>query len=351
MKKKSLKTLPYLEARHQLQINLYKLADKNGRLPSERILCEQLSVSHSTLRKVINELKCEGSIVSLERKGNYLPHRPAYQDIGLILDNNKVAPFIASPSILSGIMESLAAANRHARILIPKRLDTVEILTQQYNLSGIIWNNPSKAAVNEILSIHKNTTIGVSLIFTPSITEAFSLHNNCVLLDYEANGKNRAEFFLNRKCRRVLYIGAQGIGYRKFQKTMQMQSIKSKPEWLYDSSNVDSQILIEIIKREKIDGIVSEGSQNKLFNLFAALSVLEESQQPQLLIDYTSALPLLREKFPTVKISSVSVIPYYKFGTSAAKMVLSQLKDKKKQSTVLLQPEITSLEKLSQPAI
>ena len=61
--------------------SLYDLIEKQSmqvgdRLPSERQLCEQLSVSRSSLREALQKLSSQGVIASRVGVGTYLAKRP-----------------------------------------------------------------------------------------------------------------------------------------------------------------------------------------------------------------------------------------------------------------------------------
>jgi DNA-binding LacI/PurR family transcriptional regulator len=349
MKIEAKNCLPYLQACQDLRKQIQTLADRSGRLFSERLLCERLSVSRGTLRKALAELRSEGYIHS-ERQLNYVSGLRANRDIGILLDCYKAAPYLPDPVMVCGIMAEMAAAGYHGRLLVPNAMDGVAPLVEQYNLRGLLWLNPPRPAWPEIVNMGLEKQIKVCCLLTESKCETDSpLQVNYVSLDRDYQGEKRARHFLEMGHRRVAYLGSADSTYKAFVKEMAAHGAESAPAWRLDQPAQIVQQLARLVKCEKITGIAANGGMVAV-SMFEALSTSHPAPDLDILLPYTRQIHDLVKKNPAVKVAQFTVLPDREFGSEVMKMLVRQIEQDRDQAPVLVKSRFVAPEEIPELA-
>jgi DNA-binding LacI/PurR family transcriptional regulator len=345
MKVKSEKNGSYLQVCYALRKSLGLFSDEDGRLFPERVLCEQLSVSRATLRKALDELRCEGYINS-EGRRNYISDYTRNRDIGILMDCYKPAPYIPSSPTISGIMAEMENADYNGRILVPREDSNISLMVKQYNLRGLLWIDPPELLLPTIVDMGVTNKIKVCSVLIHYENKVDSpLKSNYITLDRDSHGKERAEYFIRKGHQKVVYLGNADFTYNAFSKQMKAHGINLSPKWRLEQPAQIAEHLPKLIIKEKITGIVSNGGIAAV-SMFKSLSQIEKikAPAPDILLPYNNPIRELMKKYPNVKISKFGRLPEREYGSEGMKMLLRQIEENRDQAPVFVKSKFVTPE-------
>ncbi len=328
MKKVTKKTPLHINIRQKLLDYIYGEGVRKDKLPSERDLALDLKVSRSTLRKAISQLTREEIIINHPRSGNYISGIRPPRRIGIINTEGEFAALIPNSITLSGELKTLGEAG-----CLPSFLYLGEITEQElmkHNMDAIIWNDPPASAIPLILNIiekRKLPLVVLSLMFSTEAEELWRhIKKNIVSLDYNAVGDMRAEYFISRGCKKVIYLGnhKDAPTLKKFKSAFNSAGNKFKEEWhIMDVFDIPEK-LPPLLDSGERTGIISNGGAARQENLFRILQEHPEPEKFILYLDYINGIEDLLLLYPRVKVSVFNTFPYFEMGKAAAETLIKQ---------------------------
>ena len=327
---KTKRTPPILLARGSILERIGELKGADGLLSPERELCERIGVSRGTLKKAIAQLKAEGVIVSVPRRGNFITCIKRKHNIAILIGEGTGAAFVQSPKVLNGILDTLEERNCWTRMINLRDPEQIEDLYIQNALDGLIWYNPKPQMFPHIAKILKEGRIALSfpVVSDGANGERLKAFPGCYTsMDYRETGRIRADYFLKRGHRRIAYVGKwEGNNtYNAFRERLNDAGILHSPELNFASIEEISDRLPSLLAEGAFSAMVSDGGIPMLETLFLVLNGNKDSAKIDLLVDSIQELRQMLTAYPSVKISALCVAPHYEIGRAAATGLLDSL--------------------------
>lgn len=333
--KTSEKTIPaYMRIRQYAVDLVHKEAGSELRIPSENELCAMFSVTRPTVRRALKDLIQDGYLTVHPGLGTYtnpkkdlsLKNAPKAFSAAVIIGDGKsicYSPFHAE--ILSGIFKRISRAGGFVRIGNIISMDRGLINeVKRLNVDGIIWIGPPNQELVEMLG-----DAGIRVI---SVNRGF---NNPKIdycgLDFKANGKLIANYFLDKGVKDILYSLRSGLEYENEIFSGFLEAFKERGLSynqglaLTDGSCVKSDILKMIKFGVKFSGVYTEG-----ILLGENIEALRESKgafdsPPELLTQEHAA-----RNFPELNCAKI-YLPLEEIGEMAAEALLGAAEGKSRR--------------------
>ena len=324
------------------------LETPGGWLPPERELCQKLGVSRCTLRKAIDQLIKSGLITSYPRKGNQVSSVKVPPIIGIILGGGDFSPHVPSITMLGGELDVLEAASCHVQIINLRQ--NVEKELGKHDLDGLLWNDPPPALfplISRMIEKGDPPLVVPALMFGGA-NDRLVLPYQIVSMDFVANGRQRANYFLNKGVDRVAYLGddADAPTLKAFVSTLEAAGRKFDWEWhIRDVADIPER-LPELLAKGEIAGIVANGGANRFEVLFQTLEEQAATENVEILPDLVPGMPELLRRHPKVRVNAVNEIPKRCVGETAAKVLLRQIRTGSASPLILINTRLLPVEQI-----
>jgi hypothetical protein len=316
-----------LEAIKALRILISERYDEGGWLPAGRTMARTVGVSHPTYCKALRFLETEGVVKSFPKKGHYVV--PSYlrcDKIGLIFNNGEESPFLHQDSDLGGAVRLLAAAGYDAQIIQAASLEQLHGNALIYGMKGLLWFQPSPKAADTVKEI--NAAGQIPLVVVHNQETGTDFEKCCVGYASRPCFQVRASSLLERGHREIAYVGTYETACRNGLKEMiEERGGHFTPERCVPSIETMPGMITELIEKDHITGILSEGGGSVVNRLFEELSELPEAAQPEVVVNWFGILSKLAKRFPKVRLLPVNARLVSTLGQEAARMLLGHLTD------------------------
>jgi hypothetical protein len=307
-----------LHARGRLDAIIEGLRVNGGFLPPERSLCEEIGVSRGTLKSVLASLVEERVVELRPRKGNYVRKAmPLDFRLGMIYGFGEM-PFLSATGmrIVAGAFEALSATRRPGghQLTFSCAEDVLE-LAGQYALDGILWVDPSQACVSAFERLLESD---IPVMAVLSTYKGLRLPGNYVARDSEGCGRAKAAHLLSRGCRRIACLyGSDALELEGFKAGLAEASVSVN--YLPDVESIKA-TLPELLSEGRIDGIASDGGDERIATLLSILSA-HGAKRLELVVD---CLPQYFRYFEGCGLENLFLnqIPSEAIGEAAAKALL-----------------------------
>lgn len=241
------------------------------RLPPLRDISRDLGVSIYLIRKNLNAMQREGILQSRNRIGMFLtPQKFQRQTIGIVFNPEWANPYIDFPDIYAGVVSSLAQRYYLIRNLSFKKLSDLPKLVKSLGLSGIVWIDQSAnnlpVLMDRISLKHRIPLVlcGENLF----LTRLFDKTTNTVSQDWEELAKLRADYFVSRGSRQVIYFAVNLASLKLFRAELARYGIILPDELVISQPDELRTRLPELIRKYTVDGILVDGGQGFYEPLF-----------------------------------------------------------------------------------
>ena len=252
-------------------IRMHAAAD---RLPPLRLISRDLGVSIYLIRKHLDAMQREGVLQTRNRIGMFLtPCQPQRRTIGVVSNPDRACPYLDFPEIYAGVVSALAQRFHLIRNLSFKELSDLPGLVKSLGLAGIIWIDHSlknfPVQMDRISVKHEIPLVlcGLNLF----MTRPFGKTTNTVSLDWEELARQRADYFVSRGCRHVVYYSVESPSLKSFRAELAKHGIKLPDECIITRPDELEQRLASLKRKYPVDGILADGASGFYENLFACL--------------------------------------------------------------------------------
>ena len=261
------------EVREALSDYIRTHADTD-RLPPLRDISRELDVSIYLIRKHLDAMQREGILQTRNRIGMFLtPQQPQRQTVGIVFNPEWTNPYIDFPDIYAGVISSLEQRFYLIRNLSFKKLSDLPELVKSLGLAGIVWIDSSAknlpVLMDRISIKHEIPLVlcGANLF----LTRPFGKTTNTISLDWEQLAKLRAEYFVSRGCRHIIYFAVNLPSLKLFRAELAKYGIDLPDEMVVSRAAELEPRLSELLRKYPVDGILADGQVGFYENLFAFL--------------------------------------------------------------------------------
>lgn len=299
-------------------------------LPGLREMSQEFGVSLMTVNKAVCRLAMEGRIQRVPRKGNFILKSDRTLNLGIVLCKPPDLSFVRSPAVLQGMLEVFDRATCYVRILhlaSPERLDDA---CRKHALDACVWYLPDPGRLPKLNKVLKHfgkpvLVVGEAWDETPDI----ALPPFYVATDYQAIGRNRAEYLIKRGHRHIAYFNegssAQNLEHNSSLATLAVNGIATNPLWTISSEEATTRIP-QLLDEGRITAAIVKGGTEALETVFQVINNHPAGGRLELLVDYVGpSLEKTMAQHPRVKVVGVNVHPNRKLGVVAAQTLLDHL--------------------------
>ncbi len=326
----------YMEALKVFRRLIERDYQEGGWLPPSREMAGKLGVSSVTYVKVTNRLVSESMAASYPRKGIYItPKRYRPRKIGLVINGGEESPFIDG-NLLTAVLQKIDKAGFDPQLIQGSPVTTIPRNALAHCVQGLIWVAPPAASYPVIQQIQAEELLPQVMVMTMQPGSEADLPPAgipAVSEDYQAMGTKMADFFIDRHHQSVLYLGdawfAEHIGLAD---RLRAAGLEFDPTHCLGDSMPKSSLLTQLLKTHRATGLIVEGREKRLEAVFAELSDLPDSVQPEVLVRDCSGLAQICQAHPRVKVIGVARERLSK-GAAAAEMLTAHLATGKEMQT------------------
>ena len=273
-------------------------------LPPLRTISRDLEVSIYLIRKQLDTLQREGILKRRTRIGVFLtPRQLQIPTIGMITNPGSSDPYIDVPEIYAGVLSALARQPYLVRSFDFKHYRDIPKRVLEMGISGLIWVEPRNVDLVELVRLvcgkHR---IPMALCgenfyrYTP-----FRDFSNLVSLDYEAEARLRAQYFVCQGKKRLAYCAIATASLPVFREELRRHGIDLPEECVISDAERMPERLPEIVQKYRIDGILCDGSPGFYENLFAFLHQHPDFR-PLLSVENHPRVHCQLRKYPEIKL-------------------------------------------------
>ena len=304
-------------------------------LPSLRDLADELGVSLMTVNKAVTALVKEGQLVSVPRKGFFIPNGPKSLEIGLLidgLDSELSRTFFRTPAVLRGILDVLdrecACCIHSLHITSTEDLrPLVENYIGSYKLDACIWYQPESHFVPFIRDIAAKLNAPL-MVAASSFDEVASdgLPPAYATKDPYGTGRGCAEFLLARGHRKIACFNACNYErkeeHKSFLAALAEAGAECRREWCV-APEASASAIPGLLDKGEVTAAVVNGGAIKMQNVLQTVGSHPGAGRMELLVDDVgNSMPSLLSKFPAVKVVGINRFPDYEIGVASARAVI-----------------------------
>lgn len=301
-------------------------------LPSGRKMAERFGVSYVTYCKALNRMVKEGFARSYPKKGHYI--LPAYircRKIGLIFESGENSPFIGQCKNASAILNTLSEHSFAAQILQEVSFSQLYDSAMANGVEGLIWFDPPPKAAKHIEQIDANCELPLVVVQLQKAPSGQILGKGNVVYNESQIQQERAKLLHSFGYSCIAFVGNTylELNDKGTVGIYQDAGIQISPDLCFKNPVENSQKFIEILEKNKVKALFSEGGGFLVGNLFAILSEMPEQTRPEVLLaDFPLQSPLFHH-FPSIKSVPIPGKQKDDIGEAAAKMLLDHILDGK----------------------
>ena len=290
----------------------------------ERELARTLKVNRLTVHRAVTEFLSKGLMIQIPgRRGLFLNpecqgSRYCEQYFGILWGQGDI-PVLNSflNLILKGFFEAVRQNNYidcQFLTLTTKSPERVAAEIRSYPLHALFWFSPSPEfhpVIDQLLEQ------GLPVVVINSVTDSRILpyKSNTFLLDYAQQGVLLAEKALENSFRKILFAGLRSVTLDNFRSVMTEHRIDfSMRDFMeYSPENHDPKKLVALIRKRKIDMVVSNG---KVYQDLEKILKLSDLSGVTFLLG-----PLRRVVFPVAEHPECRILlPDYSFNEALERM-------------------------------
>lgn len=306
MKEKGYKDKAYMEVLRKLRQLIAAEYRDGGRLPPSREMCKRYNVCLPTYGKAIERLRIDDSVYKNSNKGIFVyPYSLRFHKVGLVIADGQESPFLEFQASLAYLMLELKKYNCHIQLIQSGTVENISRKAAFHGVNSLIWFINGATPSTVVREIQQENLFPLLLMnmkdpTTENTVELFRC--NCVHYDYRHSGRKRAEILLSRNHKNIAYIGSEWFAeYTTF-----ASAIRAAGAVLYNEQPLftEKQIrdnLADVIRKNRITGLYSEGGRHNMQAVFEVISELPEKERPEVLVTYFEAVPYLLQQYPGIK--------------------------------------------------
>lgn len=297
----------YLKALRGLRQLIDKDYKNGGKLPSERIMCQELGISRMTYRKVLGWLIRENLIKSYPSRGHWVV--PDYQrcnKIGIVLQSGKESPFLAGRNMI-GICSNLVEHRYFSQLIQASPIDNIGFAAVTHAVHGLIWIMPTPEEIECLKNVHDNEGLPV-LAVTGLLSDFGGSIENVPYIgwDMESALLHTAEYFKKRGHERVVYISHDNEDIcRMFAEAFKSVGLPFDLDQIIVEGENIGERMCALRKKYNADAVFTEGITDMIEELLGYCSTLSQSEQPGIVLPDTYWLPKMLTRYPHVKVIGV----------------------------------------------
>ncbi|MBO4631454.1 MAG: GntR family transcriptional regulator [Lentisphaeria bacterium] len=251
----------------------------------ERELARTMKVNRLTVRRAARELLAKGLMIQIpgrrglflnpECKGNW--YKEKY--FGILIRRGDIPTLcLELNQILKGFFDSARLDHYSDCQFLTLTTDTPERIAAEirsYPLHALIWFSPLPESY-PVIDLLLEQQLPVVIINSVNDSRISPHSSNTFLLDYVQEGKLFAEKVLRSSCRKILFAGLNGITLDSFRKVLTEQDFKftMRDFMEYSPQNHDPEKLASVIRKRKIEMVISNGMVYHDLDKIAALTDL-----------------------------------------------------------------------------
>jgi len=264
-------------------------------IQSERELCRMFGVSRPTVRHAVRQLVEEGLLAVRQGQGVFinpasitsrLPQQDTFLKIGFLTGSGRMFGF---DGFFMGVMEKVLCQLKtlpvNFRFLNLQSNNITEVIEEfhAYEIDGLLWLRPTVNCMELVTSLRKHMPV-------------YQIGNVCckdkyhVTMDYARAGALAAEWFLNRKCKSPVFVGApassgvKDIVFKGWKQAFKKSAVAWKTDLVIQEHASIADRIRELACDGNIDGIFSFGSEYVLVDQGLSLAKIPSGHYP-ILID------------------------------------------------------------------
>ena len=304
-------------------------------LPGEMALCEQFKVGRGTVRRALDQLIRQQTVIRLPGRKGYFSNPEqsinAKQNIGILVDSGHIAAMAGpSCSCMRGCLEVLEQDLNciYFPILHSRNPEECRKELESLQLDALLWIAP------------KNEYIGVLDDLAESGMVVFSIENpyvplekiprcNSFLFDYSSVGRKQAEYLLLHHCTEVYTFMSSSKTSLGLSKAFAEASFPLKKEnFITEHSDMEKD-LRKALECGSLQAVIACGPMERYLAVSTLLASHPHGKNVRILVEPEPQSRSLRSRFPELRYEEVPGIDIYKSsyeaGKRAAKRVMKIL--------------------------
>mgnify|MGYP000849555056 CR=1 FL=1 len=302
--------------------------------PPVRKLCRDFDVCRATYLKAINHLVTESVVRSYPRKGIYIiPSEYRLLKIGIVLGRGQESPFVPG-MLLANVMSELYTKGYESHLIHGSNATNVIRSALTHCVAGLIWIDPPVSAFQVMADVNKNKILPLLAINagSPPFPEETTLGIPVVSQDAGHMAANMAEFFIDRRHKKVGYVGTKAdADYSGLTEKLKEGGIVLDEDMCIGGNGTIKPGMVKaLVSHKKATGLIIEGGIEQFDFVFKELSSLPEKNQPEVMVHWHRKLGLFCRKYPKVKLMAVGKFDTGKLGGIVADLMVNSLNTSKK---------------------
>lgn len=302
-----------------------------GRFPASREMCQQMGVNRLTYSKALNCLLLDGSARNFRQKGVFIvPEKYRCHKVGLVIESAQDSPFLGAPGIyMSQAINELYDAGYQAQIIQASPIENLWRKALHHGVSGLLWfygQDPSKV-IPVAKDIQKSLPLIMVGYYDPQLETKDQFGNlPYVRRDVIKTAQKRAELFIRKKHKKVLYLGGPlTVEADAFLRALKKAGVTAVVNDKLNQFENIPKLLPNIIIKEKITGIFSEGGPDRQEKLLKAMEKFpEQAPKPEIYLNRVFNYNVLLDEYPTVAVIGIEKASA-ECGKIAAEIMLKHL--------------------------
>lgn len=303
-------------------------------LMGELELCEKFKVSRVTVRRALEELINAGYVIRISKRRGYFSNPEMSKSVpycvGILsyVGDYSIYDHVTS-MILSGFLYNLNAL--HCEIsfitLDPKQKENACYDIENMGLDALLWLIPESIWFDTIEQLLAKQ-YPLLVIGSPFSVDYRTQSSNCINFDFQSVGINRARYFIENDCKKIIYCGSGNKTFESFKSTLNSAGIKFDDNALIETPENVKHQLPSLLKTGDFDGLVSDGPYRRMHAIAEIVNAHPEAANIDMLLDRIPSLDELNKKYKNLKINTLGATSFHNTGKLAAEHLMNLLTKK-----------------------
>ena len=333
----------YMRVLKQLRKLIATEYKDGGRFPASREMCKRMNVNRLTYSKALACLLRDGSARNYHQKGIYIvPDKFRCHKVGIILGKGEDSPFVGNGFFLNQVFDELNKYGLMAQLIQASPIENLWRKALHHGVNSLLWFVPPGMphfSIAKQIYKSKNLPIVIVANYDPANDNHIDYGNVPHFTgDYKQLGKCRADFFIKRKHRNIIFLGEMWFGkYIGFIDNLKKAGISVNDNNFFNNKKNVEKKLAEYIVKEKVTAIFSEGGIDRIEDLFRVISSMSgDYPQPEIIVRDAGNIDILQESYPKVKLTGLEETTNHQCGGQAAEMLARHLTKGEKLKSLLV---------------